>query len=62
MIIATFGYRCIVLRDCTVAYEYADTYEGQWMTRAAIRLIETDMGFSAISPDLIAACEQVLGW
>jgi nicotinamidase-related amidase len=56
---ATFGYRCIALRDCTIAYEYADTYQGQWMTRAAIRLIETDLGFSARSEDLIAACEQV---
>ena len=57
---ATFGYRCIALRDCTVAYEYTDTVEGGWMTRAAIRLIETDLGFSARSEDLIAACEQVI--
>jgi nicotinamidase-related amidase len=55
-----FGYRCIVLRDCTTAYEFADTYEGKWMTRAAIRLIETDMGYSALSRDFIAACERTV--
>ena len=51
-----FGYRCAVLRDCTVAYEFADTHEGGWMTRAAIRLIETGLGYSVSSDDFIAAC------
>jgi len=50
-----FRYRCIVLRDCTVAYEFADTCEGKWMTHAAIRLIETDLGYSASSQDFITA-------
>ena len=52
-----FRYRCVVLRDCTTAYEFHDTYEGRWMTRAAIRLIETDLGYSASSQDLIAAAK-----
>jgi len=50
-----FRYRCIVLRDCTTAYEFADTYEGKWMNKAAIRLIESDLGYSASSQDFIAA-------
>lgn len=50
-----FGYRCIVLRDCTTAYEYEDTVDGQWMTRAAIRTIETDGGYSAASESFISA-------
>lgn len=54
-----FGYRCVVLRDCTTAYEFADTFEGGWMTLAAIRLIETGMGYSATSDDFIAACEAI---
>ncbi len=54
-----FGYRCVVLRECTTAYEFADTYEGGWMTRAAIRLIESGLGYSASSTDFIAACEDV---
>jgi nicotinamidase-related amidase len=51
-----FGYRCVVLRDCTTAYEFADTVEGNWMTFAAIRLVETGLGCSATSQDFIAAC------
>jgi nicotinamidase-related amidase len=50
-----FGYTCIALRDCTTAYEFADTHEGRWMTRAAIRMLETDLGYTASSEDLVAA-------
>lgn len=53
-----FKYRCVVLRDCTVAYEFAETVEGNWMTFAAIRLIESAMGYSASSDDFIAACHN----
>lgn len=56
-----FGYHCIALRDCTIAYEFADTHAGQWMTRAAIRLVETDLGFTATSQDFIAAALQIVG-
>ena len=55
-----FRYRCVVLRDCTVAYEFAETVEGNWMTFAAIRLIESSLGYSASSDDFIAACRDVL--
>jgi len=51
-----FKYRCVVLRDCTTVYEFAETVDGNWMTFAAIRLIESDMGYSAISDDFISAC------
>lgn len=51
-----FGYRCIVLRDCTTAYEFADTYRGRWMNLAAIRLIETDIGYSTLSGQFVSAC------
>ena len=50
-----FGYTCIALHDCTTAYEFADTYEGRWMTRAAIQLLETDLGHTASSENFIAA-------
>jgi nicotinamidase-related amidase len=53
-----FGYRCVVLRDCTTAYEFEDTHEGRWMTRAAVRLIETGLGYSTTSDDFIAACTR----
>jgi len=50
-----FRYYCVVLRDCTTAYEFTDTYEGKWMNKAAIRLIESDLGYSASSQDFTAA-------
>jgi nicotinamidase-related amidase len=56
-----FKYRCVVLRDCTVAYEFAETVEGNWMTFAAVRLIESSMGYSGASDDFIAACQDVSG-
>ena len=54
-----FKYRCVVLRDCTTAYEFAETVDGSWMTFAAIRLIESGMGYSAISDDFISACHKI---
>jgi hypothetical protein len=53
-----FKYRCVVLRNCTTAYEFAETVDGNWMTFAAIRLIESGMGYSAISDDFISACHK----
>jgi nicotinamidase-related amidase len=53
-----FKYRCVVLRNCTTAYEFAETVDGSWMTFAAIRLIESGMGYSAISDDFISACHR----
>jgi len=53
-----FKYRCVVLRDCTTAYEFAETVDGSWMTFAAVRLIESGMGYSAMSDDFISACHK----
>ncbi|MHC4227041.1 MAG: isochorismatase family protein [Planctomycetota bacterium] len=53
-----FKYRCVVLRDCTTAYEFAETVDGNWMTFAAIRLVESSMGYSATSDDFISACHR----
>jgi nicotinamidase-related amidase len=52
----TFHYNCVVLRDCTTAYEYEETIEGKWMTFAAIRMVESEFGYSASSKDFINAC------
>jgi len=54
-----FKYRCVVLRDCTVAYEFSDTIDGDWMTFAAIRLIESGMGYSSTSAEFIEACGRL---
>ncbi len=55
----TFQYKCIVLRDCTTAYEYKETLEGKWMTFAAIRLIETEFGYSATAQEFINASQKL---
>ena len=55
------GYRCIILRDCTTAHEYADTIATGAMTKAAIRRIEYAYGWSALSDDVIRACRALLG-
>jgi nicotinamidase-related amidase len=52
-----FGYRVVVLSDCTTAYEYPETYEKNWMTFAAIRMIEASHGFSTTSREFIEAVE-----
>jgi len=52
----TFHYNCVVLRDCTTAYEYEETIDGRWMTFAAIRMVESEFGYSATSKDFINAC------
>ena len=55
----TFKYNCIVLRDCTTAYEYEETHEGKWMTFAAIRMIETEFGYSATAEEFINASQRL---
>jgi nicotinamidase-related amidase len=55
---ARFGYQCVVLRDCTTAYECADTVDGNWMTFATIRLVEQGLGYSASARDFITAAER----
>ncbi|NIM94065.1 MAG: isochorismatase family protein [Anaerolineales bacterium] len=54
-----YRYRCIVLKDCTTAYEYEDTYTERVMNRAAVRLMETDLGSSSTATEFIQALEQV---
>lgn len=53
-----FAYRCVVLRDCTTAYEFPDTHEEQRMTWAAVRMIESGLGYSASSEDFIVAASR----
>lgn len=55
------GYRCILLRDCTTAHEYADTIATGAMTKAAVRRVEYAYGWSALSADVIAACRAYRG-
>ena len=49
------GYNVILLRDCTTAIEMASTWEGMWLTHAAVLNIEL-RGASITSDEFIAAC------
>jgi nicotinamidase-related amidase len=50
------NYRVIVLRDCTLAAEFADTVDGLDLTRASIRYYESLVGFTSTSGEFISAC------
>jgi hypothetical protein len=52
-----FGYRCVALRDGTVAYEFDDTLADKAMTRSALRLIETDLGYTMSSQQFLHALD-----
>jgi nicotinamidase-related amidase len=53
-----FQYRCIALRDATIAYEYPETVEGNRMTEATIRHIETEIGYTATTEDFVRSLER----
>lgn len=50
------GYRVVVLRDATRTFEYPETQAGGWANFMAIRYIETNVGYTALTDDYIAAC------
>jgi nicotinamidase-related amidase len=53
------GYNCILLRDCTNAFESADTLGDELLLRAAVREIEFAVGWTATGKDFIKACRDV---
>ena len=52
-------YRVVVLRDAIRTTEYADTADGGWANRLAERYIESNVGYTALTDDFIAACLAV---
>jgi len=52
------NYRVVVLRDCTLGAEFADTLEDLRMTWLGIRYVEAMAGFTATSQEFIAACRR----
>jgi nicotinamidase-related amidase len=56
---ARYGYNCILLRDCTTATEFPDTVDGELLMHAAIREIESVVGWTAEGTDFIEACRNV---
>jgi nicotinamidase-related amidase len=53
------GYRCVILREATMAVEFPDTLETLAHTRAALRYIEAWVGYSASVDDLRDALSAV---
>jgi nicotinamidase-related amidase len=52
------GYKCIILRDCTVAIETPQTLEGEWIKFAMINMVEDQYGGSTTLDDLRRALEE----
>ncbi len=50
------GYRCVILREGTTAVEFPDTWADLTHTRAAIRYIESWVGYSAGLREFVEAC------
>jgi nicotinamidase-related amidase len=53
------GYRCVILREATMAVEFPDTLEVLGHTRAALQYIEAWVGYSAGVEDLRSALTAV---
>jgi nicotinamidase-related amidase len=51
------GYRCIILREATLAVEFPDTLETRHQTEASLRFIESWVGYTASNRDFLRACE-----
>jgi nicotinamidase-related amidase len=49
------GYRCIIVREATMAVEFPDTLETLTHTRAAVQYIEAWVGYSTGAGDLMRA-------
>jgi len=54
------GYRCVILREATMAVEFPDTLETLAHTRAALQYIEAWVGYSAGVEDLRHAFAAVI--
>jgi nicotinamidase-related amidase len=52
------GYRCVILREATMAVEFPDTLETLMHTRAALQYIEAWVGYSASAADLRRALRE----
>jgi nicotinamidase-related amidase len=49
------GYRCVILREATLAVEFPDTLEARVHTRASLQYIEAWVGYSASAFELLPA-------
>jgi len=55
------GYRCVLLRDATLAVEFPETLAERIHTQTAIRYIECWVGYTASVGDFVQACGKAEG-
>jgi nicotinamidase-related amidase len=55
------GYRCVILREATMAVEFPDTLETLLHTRTALQYIEAWVGYSVGAGDLLRALREENG-
>jgi len=58
-LMCALGYRCVILREATLAVEFPETLEQRLQTEASLRHIEAWVGYTASSRDFLRACEGV---
>jgi len=58
-LMAPLGYRCILLREATLAVEFPETLEQRLQTQASLRHIEAWVGYTASNRDFLRACKAV---
>lgn len=56
---AAFGYRCLLIRECTLAVEFKDTVAERLNTKVASRYIEAWVGSTIGLDDYLCACAAV---
>lgn len=52
-------YRVVVLRDCGRTSEFPETEEGKWANFLAVRFIEKNAGYTALSEDFIKGLQGI---
>jgi nicotinamidase-related amidase len=55
---APLGYRCVILREATLAVEFPDTLAERHQTQASLRFIEGWVGYTASNRDFLRACGE----
>jgi len=53
------GYRCVIVREATMAVEFPDSLETLAHTRAALQYIEAWVGYSTGADDLMRAYSTI---
>jgi hypothetical protein len=56
---ASYGYRVLLIRECTLAVEFPDTIDDRTHTRVATRYLEAWVGCTIGLQEYLAACRAI---